>query len=145
MSVLSAIFGIPLDRKAREAAYRAMTGDIRGPQAFAHMLSGVQHNTEKAGALLASQGMFAVACVFALDHQWPLAPTLGATLLLLAGAMLAMSILRSSASPFLAAQADPARGAFDLLVSRMVRFNLALYMTFLSVLLLAIAAMSLVL
>lgn len=144
MSILSAIFGVPLDTAGRERAFRNVIGSLTGPHAFAHVLGGVQHNTEKAGALLAAQGMFAVACVFALDHHWPPVPTLAATLLLLLGAMLAMSILRSSASPF-AGDADPGRGAFDLLVSRMIRFNIALYMTFLSVLLLAVAALSYVL
>jgi hypothetical protein len=146
MSILSAMFGIPFDAAGRERAFQGAIGDLKGAQAFAHVLSGIQHNTEKASALLSAQGMFAVACVFALEHRWPPVPTLGAILLLLLGAMLAMSILRSSASPFAnATGADPVRGAFALLVSRMIRFNLALYMTFLSIYREAVAALGFVL
>ncbi|MBS0472720.1 MAG: hypothetical protein JSR60_16730 [Proteobacteria bacterium] len=144
MSILSAILGFPFDKTERERVYRNLVGDKDGAQALAYILTGVQHNTEKAGALLAAQGMFAVACVFALDHGWPAAPTLAATFLLLAGALLAMSILRSSASPFLGAGAELTRNAFNLLLMRMLRFNLALYMTFLSVVLLAAAAFAFV-
>ncbi|HJW42270.1 MAG TPA: hypothetical protein VJ476_13730 [Rhizomicrobium sp.] len=146
MSILSTILGIPLDAAGRERAFRSVIGDLKGTHAITHVLTGVYHNTEKAGALLAAQGMFAVACVFALDHHWPPMPTLGAILLLLLGALFAMSILRSTASPFVGeTDADPVRGAFDMLVSRMVRFNVALYLTFLSVLLVAVAALGFVL
>jgi hypothetical protein len=144
--LFSAILGIPFSRQEREKIYTNMIGDLTGSAAFAHVLTGLQHNTDKAGALLAAQGMFAVACVFALDHHWPPVSTLFAILLLLLGAMLALSILRSTASPFRARQgSEPARVAFDLMISRMIRFNVALYMTFLSVLLVAVAALGFVL
>lgn len=54
-----------------------------------------------------------------------------------------MSMLRSTSGPFnVATEADVGQKAFAILLSRMIRFNLALYMTFLSILLLGIAALS---
>ena len=111
-------------------------------RAFERILGGMQHNTEKAGALLAAQGIFAVACTYGIDHGWPKIISIPAILLLLVGALLAMSMLRSTAAPFTREAGNVARVAFDLLVSRMIRFNLALYMTFLSILLLGAAAIS---
>ncbi len=112
-------------------------------RAFERILGGMQHNTDKAGALLAAQGIFAVACTYGIDHGWPKILSIPAILLLLMGALLAMSMLRSTAAPFTRESGNIARVAFDLLVSRMIRFNLALYMTFLSIVLLGIAATSL--
>lgn len=111
-------------------------------RAFERILGGMQHNTEKAGALLAAQGIFAVACTYGIDHGWPKIVSIPAILLLLFGALLAMSMLRSTAAPFTHGDGEISRRAFDLLVSRMIRFNLALYMTFLSVILLGVAASS---
>ena len=143
--MLDAILGIPIGKEDRERAYRNVVGDMKPAEAFARILGGMQHNTDKAGALLAAQGIFAVACTFAIDHGWPRLPALLAILLLFVGALLAMSILRSTSSPFhTGAEADAPRMAFRLLISRMVRFNIALYMTFVSIFLLGIVASSLV-
>lgn len=143
MTILDTILGVPLAAEKRERAYRNVVRDLKPADAFVRILAGMQHNTDKAGALLAAQGIFAVACTFAIDHGWPKSLAIPAILLLLTGAMLAMSILRSTAQPFHAdEEADIPRTAFRLLVSRMVRFNIALYMTFLSVFLLALAALS---
>jgi hypothetical protein len=139
MPILDTILGIPFDEEARERAFENLVGDLKGGEAFTRILAGVQHNTEKAGALLAAQGVFIVACTFAIDHGWPRLPVLSAILLLSLGALLAMSILRSTSSPF-HRQTDPARAGYSVLISRMIRFNLALYMTFLSVLLLGFSA-----
>jgi hypothetical protein len=86
--------------------------------------------------------MFAVACTYGIDHGWPQVLAVPAILLLLTGALLAISMLRSTAAPFMRGEGNVARATFDLLISRMIRFNLALYMTFLSILLLAAAAVS---
>jgi hypothetical protein len=111
-------------------------------RAFERILGGMQHNTDKAGALLAAQGIFAVACTYGIDHGWPRLLAIPAILLLLVGALLAISMLRSTAAPFTQETGNVSRKAFDLLVSRMIRFNLALYMTFLSIILLGAAALS---
>ena len=128
----------------RETAYRHIVGDLNATAAAERLRGGVQHNTEKAGALLAAQGIFTVADTFALDHGWPKTPILISLASLIAGTFLAMSILRSTMRMYRhrVEGLAPARLVYDLLLSRMIRFNLALYLTFTSVLLLAIAALS---
>jgi len=139
--VFERILGIPLTRARRDALMANTLSGRSGPDAAAYVLAGVQHNTEKAGALLAAQGIFAIACTYGLDHGWPRGLAIAAILLLVAGAMLAMSMLRSTAAPFRHGEEDKRlKIMFDLLLLRMVRFNIALYCTFLSVLLLGIAA-----
>ncbi len=141
-SLFAAIFGVPSSRVERDRAYTSIAGNLDDMQAFERILGGMQHNTEKAGALLAAQGIFAVACTFGIDHGWPKLFSVPAILLLLIGALLLISMLRSTAAPFTRGSGNVARIAFDLLVSRMIRFNLALYMTFVSILLLAVSAIS---
>jgi len=141
-NIIATVFGVPPSRAERDRAYSSIVGDLDDMRAFERILGGMQHNTEKAGALLAAQGIFAVACTYGIDHGWPKFLAVPAILLLLIGALLAISMLRSTAAPFTRGSGNIARVAFDLLVSRMIRFNLALYMTFLSILLLAAAAAS---
>jgi hypothetical protein len=140
--MLATFFGVPPSRAARERAYANIVADLDEMRAFERILSGMQHNTDKAGALLAAQGIFAVACTYGIDHGWPRIVAIPAILLLLMGALLAMSMLRSTAAPFTRDGGKISRAAFDILVSRMIRFNLALYMTFLSIVLLGVAAIS---
>ncbi|MBV8976678.1 MAG: hypothetical protein JO261_10990 [Alphaproteobacteria bacterium] len=139
--LLDRVLGVPLSRARRDALMVNTISGRSGPDAAAYVLAGVQHNTEKAGALLAAQGIFAIACTYGLDHGWPRSLAIAAILLLVAGAMLAMSMLRSTAAPFRHGDHDARMATmFHVLISRMVRFNIALYCTFLSVLLLGIAA-----
>jgi hypothetical protein len=141
--MFSALFGIPAAGE-RETALQNATRGLDGVAAVERLRDGVQHNTEKAGALLAAQGIFIVADTFALDHGWPKIPILVSLVSLVAGAFLVMSILRSTMRMYRHANeaADPLRLIYRLLLSRMVRFNCALYLTFLSILLLGIAAVS---
>jgi hypothetical protein len=91
---------------------------------------------------LSAQGIFVVAGIFVLEHGWPKLLVVAAMLLVLAGAMLAMSILRSTGGVFShPSAADPLRLMYNLLCWRMIRFNTALYFTFLSTALLALAAL----
>ena len=141
-NIIATVFGVPPSRAERDNVYASIVGDLDDMRAFERILGGMQHNTEKAGALLAAQGIFAVASTYGIDHGWPKFLAVPAILLLLIGALLAISMLRSTAAPFTRGSGNIARVAFDLLVSRMIRFNLALYLTFLSILLLAGAAVS---
>jgi hypothetical protein len=140
------VFGIPGTAEERETAYRNLVGDLDPIAAAERMRGGVQHNTEKAGALLAAQGIFTVADTFALDHGWPQIPILISLGCLIVGTFLAMSILRSTMRMYRHKpdQRDAVRMIFAMLLSRMIRFNTALYLTFLSILLLGIAAASFV-
>jgi hypothetical protein len=139
------VFGIPASDE-RELALKNVTNGLDGFAAVERLRDGVQHNTEKAGALLAAQGIFIVADTFALDHGWPKIPILVSLVSLVVGAFLVMSILRSTMRVYRhrVEVSDPVHLIYNLLLSRMVRFNSALYLTFLSILLLAIAAMSFV-
>ncbi|HWD48703.1 MAG TPA: hypothetical protein VG309_02175 [Rhizomicrobium sp.] len=139
------VFGIPASDE-RENAFQNATLGLDSGDAVQRLRDGVQHNTEKAGALLAGEGLFIVADTFALDHDWPRIPVLISLVCLVLGAFLVMSILRSTMRMYRhpIAGANPARLVYHLLLSRMIRFNLALYLTFASVLLLGIAAASLV-
>ena len=140
------IFGIPGTPEERETGYRNLVGNLDTIAAAERMRGGVQHNTEKAGALLAAQGIFTVADTFALDHGWPKIPILISLSCLVVGTFLAMSILRSTMRMYRhnIEQVDPVRLIYRMLLARMIRFNSALYLTFVSILLLAIAAMSFV-
>jgi len=140
------VFGTPGSPEERENAYQHIVGALDPIAAAERLRGGVQHNTEKAGALLAAQGIFTVADTFALDHGWPKIPILISLGSLVTGTFLAMSILRSTMRMYRHApdDADPVRMIYAMLMSRMIRFNAALYLTFLSILLLAIAAMSFV-
>ena len=139
-NLLAAVFGVPPSQATRDRAYESIVADLDEMRAFERILGGMQHNTEKAGALLAAQGIFAVACTYGMDHGWPKIVSIPAILLLLLGALLLISMLRSTAAPFTHGSGKISRLAFDLLVSRMIRFNLALYLTFFSILLLGTAA-----
>lgn len=144
LEFLGRILGVPLTAEDNDRMFKNVVGDLTDHQAVAHILAGVMHNTEKAGALLAAQGMFVLAGTFALDHGWPKLLVLVSLLLLLTGAMLAMSILRSTSGVFRDAPKTanpPIRRMYNLMRSRMIRFNIALYLTFLSTVRLALAAL----
>src|ERR1700733_2143300 len=146
MNLLSRILGVPLSAEEHDAVYAAMCANRSKEAATELFRDGAQHNTAKSGALLGAQGIFVVVDIFALDHGWPKALVLAAMLLMLAGSLLAMTNLRGTINPFRRAVADkpidPARGSYDLVMRRSLRFNVALYLTFLSVVLLAVAALS---
>ena len=138
------LFGTPGTPEEHENAFRHIVGDLNPTAAAERLRGGVQHNTEKAGALLAAQGIFTVADTFALDHGWPPIPILTSLVSLVVGTFLAMSILRSTMRMYRHASehADPVRMIYNMLLSRMIRFNTALYLTFFSVLLLGATAVS---
>jgi hypothetical protein len=140
--LLGWLFGTPGTPEERENTFRNAVGDLQGAAAAERLRNAVQHNTEKAGALLAAQGVFIVADTFALDHGWPKAPILISMASLMVGAFLVMSILRSTMRMYRHGgdAVDPVRLIYKLLLSRMVRFNGALYLTYVSILLLGGAA-----
>ena len=136
--LLASLLGAPADP---QRALATVLGDRSPAAAIDFLIQGVVHHTVKSGALLTAQGMFAVVDTYALDHGSPRLLILPAMILLLLGALVAMTVLRGTAGGFKADAPKDAviAGIFQLVISRMVRFNLALYMTFLSVLLLLVA------
>ncbi len=144
---LSGILGVPPSAAELDLTLTTLIGSQSPEEALRTMVEGMQHNTHKSGALLGAQGVFVVVDTFAIDHGWPRGLVLTALLIMLAGAMLVMTNLRNTAAPFRADGAhgrfNAARAAFSVLLYRAARFNVALYLTFLSIALLAIASLSL--
>ena len=148
MSLLSRILGAPLSPEDRDAVFARVAQQVPRENVLEFFRSGAEHNTAKSGALLGAQGIFVVVDVFALDHSWPKGPVLAAMFVMLLGSLIVMVNLRGTLSPFMfsgkRAPADAARGTFELVLVRSIRFNIALYLTFLSILLLAAAALTFV-
>lgn len=148
MTLLSKLLGIPMTARERDAVFAEIARGRSPENVLAFFRDGAQHNTAKSGALLGAQGIFVVVDIFALDHGWPQSLVLAAALAMLAGALLVMANLRGTLMPYLKAAssgAGPApaseRATYELVLARSLRFNLALYLTFLSVVLLAICAL----
>src|SRR6185437_4215387 len=89
------VFGIPASDE-HGATLQNLSLGLDPVAASERLRNAVQHNTEKAGALLAAQGIFIVADTFALDHGWPKIQILVSLVSLVVGAFLVMSILRST-------------------------------------------------
>ena len=141
LRLLELLFGMPFTREDRLAAFNKMVGG-RSPQDAADILRwSAGHNTEKSGALLGAQAIFVVADTFVLDRGWPRDAVLATLFLVLAAALILMTNLRSTMLAYRQKEdVDPNRHIFNMILSRTVRFNLALYMTFASILFLAAAA-----
>jgi hypothetical protein len=142
MRWLSRILGVPLTAEERASVFAEMTGNRSKESAIEFFRDGASHNTAKSGALLGAQGIFVVVDIFAIDHGWPKGMVLPALLLMLAGSLLAMTNLRGTLSPYRGegSQIDAVHAVFSLVLRRSLRFNVALYLTFLSIVLLGIAA-----
>jgi len=107
----------------------------------------VSHITQKSGALLAAQAIFLVFQSYGIDHGWSRSVVLISMLMLMFAALLVMSNLRSVWLPSSGVRDDQSAAEriaivqlADLASMRGARFNIALYLTFLSVILMAIAA-----
>ena len=146
MSWLSLILGVPLSAEDRATVFAEMTGNRSKEGAIEFFRDGASHNTAKSGALLGAQGIFDVVDIFALDHGWPRNPVLAATLVMLAGSLIVMTNLRGTLSPYRKTPdgppVDAVRRVFMLVLTRSLRFNVALYLTFFSIVVLALAAIA---
>ena len=143
--ILWRIFGVPFAAGDRATVFDQMVGTRTRESAMALFRDGAQHNTAKSGALLGAQGIFVVVDIFAIDHDWPKTIILASMLLLLAASLLVMTNLRGTLRHFRhdggEAHHDEVRSMFELVRRRSARFNLALYLTFLSIVLLIVAAL----
>jgi hypothetical protein len=106
----------------------------------------LSHLTQKAGALLAAQAIFIVVNTWGMEHGWPRLSVLPSVVLLIVSALIVLTLLRSVYMPAPKTD-DAATYVFEdimsvarILTSRAWRFNVALYMTFLSVVLLGFGA-----
>ena len=137
--ILRRCLGIPASAEKRTHAIATLLTGRDPANAYEFMFTVMSHNTGKAGALLAAQGMFAVVGTYGMEHGWTKALILPSMLLLMLGALLAMSILRSTMGAFSPSGKDPFEALFDITMHRVVRLNLAMCMTFVSIVMLIAA------
>jgi len=146
LKLLWRLFGVPFGTEDRASVFAEMTGNRSRESAIEFFRDGASHNTAKSGALLGAQGIFVVVDIFAIDHGWPKEMILASLLLMLAGSLLVMTNLRGTLRPYRGNtggnQIDPVHAVFDLVLRRSLRFNVALYLTFLSIVLLGMAAVT---
>jgi hypothetical protein len=145
MRLLDIVLGVPVSRsRVREESERFIKA--RGAGAVRAIINdNLAHMTGKSGALLQAQGLFLVIATFALEKDWPLA--LPAMLLLIVSALTVMTNLRTVFIGLKPGEADVERAEVENVVqtaavasSRGARFNICLYLTFLSVILIGIGA-----
>ncbi|HTK78877.1 MAG TPA: hypothetical protein VL286_00415 [Rhizomicrobium sp.] len=141
------LLGVPVTegRLRAEAEIFVRARDVHSVRAMLN--EQIAHMTGKSGALLQAQGIFVVVATYALDKGWPAWVALSSMLLLIVAALALMTNLRTV---FIGIDPDESvseRAEFENVVRtaaltgrRGVVFNLALYLTFLSVLLLGIGA-----
>jgi hypothetical protein len=146
-SLAERAIGIPLSRARRRQDIEEHLG-YRDAKSYRAIVSeNVSHITQKSGALLAAQAIFLVFQSYGIDHGWSRIVVLISMLMLMFAALLVMSNLRSVWLPSSAVRDDQSAAEriaivqlADLASMRGARFNIALYLTFLSVILMAIAA-----
>jgi hypothetical protein len=145
-SVLDRLLGVPVSR-ARQREEIDLHLRFRSADSLRLTLNdNISHMTEKSGALLAAQAIFIVVDTYGVDHGWPRAPVLVSILSLILAALLLMFNLRSVYLPPETGD-EPSKLEHHSLVQlarllglRGARFNVALYLTFLSVVLLGFGA-----
>jgi hypothetical protein len=145
-SALDRLFVLPFTearlRAAIDSHLRFRTADaIR-----ATLSENNSHITQKSGALLAAQAIFIVVDTYGLDHGWPRVAVLVSVVSLILSALILMINLRTVYMEA-ADTSDPVEMERASLMqigrlagTRGARFNIALYLTFLSVILMGFGA-----
>jgi len=147
----TAILGLPVGEREVRAQVKAFVRlrDVHAVRAV--MSENLAHITSKSGALLQAQGLFVVVAAFLLTRGWTRTLALTAIVLLMLSALAILTNLRT----VLISDPRPRSDGKDTEIEIVVRtallasrrgavFNIALYVTFMSVLLLAAAALSFV-
>jgi hypothetical protein len=146
-SLFEKIIGVPLSaaRQREEIALYLRFRDAATMRAV--MNENLSHITQKSGALLAAQAIFIVVDTYGIEHRWPQLAVLASTLMLVLAALIVMTNLRSTYLASSPAVEDPAQLELEsvaqtawLASTRGARFNIALYLTFLSIVLLGFGA-----
>lgn len=150
-SLATAIFGLPITEREVRSQVKAFVRlrDVHTVRAV--MSENLAHITSKSGALLQAQGLFVVVAAFLLTRGWTRALALAAIVLLTVSALAILTNLRTVLINPPAPQKDDRDTEIEIVVQtarlasrRGIVFNLALYLTFLAILCLGIAALSLV-
>ena len=146
-SALERLFVLPFsEARLREAIDSHLR--FRSPDAIRATLSeNNSHITQKSGALLAAQAIFIVVDTYGLDHGWPHLAVLISVVALVLSALILMINLRTVYMEAASDAADPVEMERVALMqlgrlagTRGARFNIALYLTFLSVILMGFGA-----
>lgn len=129
-------------RREIRATLRFRDADIMRSEISEHL----SHLTQKAGALLAAQAIFIVVDTWGMEHHWPRIAVLVSIISLVIAALIVLTLLRSIYLPSPRVD-DPETFAMEdifaisrVMASRAAKFNIALYLTFLSVVLLGFGA-----
>src|SRR5258708_23941445 len=147
-SALDRLFILPFsDARLREAIDTHLR--FRSADAIRATLSeNNSHITQKSGALLAAQAIFIVVDTYGIDHGWPRPAMVISILTQILAALLVMLNLRTVYMEAPKTIDDPAELEKESVVQiatlagvRGARFNIALYLTFLSVILLGFGAL----
>ena len=146
-SLFEKIIGLPLS-PTRQREEIALYLRFREASTMREVVNeSLSHITQKSGALLAAQAIFVVVDTYGIEHHWPRLAVLASTLMLVLSSLIVMTNLRST---FLASPPtieDPAQLELESIAQtarlaslRGARFNIALYLTFLSIILLGFGA-----
>jgi hypothetical protein len=141
------VLGVPVFRARVRAEVETFVRarDVHSVRATVN--ENLSHITGKSGALLQAQGIFIVVATYALDQGWSGYLALGSLLLLIVSALAVMTNLRTVFIGLNPTETDDGRAEIENAIRtaevasrRGALFNIALYLTFLSVLLLGIGA-----
>jgi hypothetical protein len=146
-TLLERLFGVPVTRQEQREAIDAHL-NLRGAAGLRSALSdNISHVTQKSGALLSAQAIFLVVDTYGGDHGWAREAVIVSIVTMVLAALIVMVNLRTVYLGVIVGIDDPdemERAALlqlgRLSSSRGLRFNIALYLTFLSVILLGFGA-----
>jgi hypothetical protein len=147
-SLLERLFGVPVTETEQREALDAHVR-LRGVAWVGSALSdNISHVTQKSGALLSAQAIFLVVDTYGGEHGWPRQAVIVSIVTIVLAALLIMINLRTVYLGVIEGIDDPAELERAELMqmgrlssSRGMRFNIALYLTFLSVILLGFGAL----
>ena len=147
-SVLERLLGVPVTRARRREEVESHLRFRNPSDIRATMSENLSHITQKSGALLAAQAIFIVVDTYGIDHGWPRPAMLISILTQLLAALVVMLNLRTVYMQAPRTLEDPAELEKESVVQiaalaglRGARFNIALYLTFMSVILMGFGAL----
>ncbi len=146
-SVLERILGVPFTHARRREEIESHLRFRDASDMRATMSENLSHITQKSGALLAAQAIFIVVDTYGIDHGWPRSAMMISILTQILAALLVMLNLRTfyMAAPRtiddpVELETESVMQIANLAGMRGARFNIALYLTFFSVILMGFGA-----
>ena len=146
-TVLERLLGVPFTHARRREEIESHLRFRDTAAIRATMSENLSHITQKSGALLAAQAIFIVVDTYGIDHGWPRSAMLISILTQILAALIVMLNLRTVYMEAPRTIDDPAELEKESVVQiaalagvRGARFNIALYLTFLSVILMGFGA-----